>query len=452
VHLSTGGTATDVTDDVHPDNARLAELAAQILALDVAGVDVICRDIAEPIAAQGGAIVEVNAAPGLCMHLQPMSGRPRQVGFPIVDMLYPLGNTGRIPIVAVTGTNGKTTVTHLIGHLFQTDRKLVGMTTTEGTYIGRERILEGDCSGPQSARAVLLHPRVEVAVLETARGGILREGLAFDRCAVGVVTNVSADHLGVDGISTIEDLVNVKQVVVEAVDETGSAVLNADDPRVAEMAAVCKGSTIYFSAEPANPFVAAHLAAGKQAVLVEDGAIVLATGEIRTQLVELERIGFTGGGRIRFQVGNALAATAAAWATGLNPALIVRGLTTFETTTSTVPGRMNVTEIGGVQVVLDYAHNPAALDALSDAVRAMGPRRTIFALALPGDRRNEDIRYCARGAVSFADELVLYDLTDRRNREAGEVPRLIAAEFPVGFPYTIVHDQHEAIRARIRAR
>jgi cyanophycin synthetase len=371
-NLSTGGTATDVTDEVHPQNAQLAELAAQILALDVAGIDVLCEDIRRPLREQGGAIVEVNAAPGLRMHLSPTSGTPRDVGKPIAEMLYPDGATGRIPIIAVTGTNGKTTVTRLIAHMFQTAKKTVGMTSTEGTYIGRDRIIEGDCSGPRSAEAVLLHPRVEVAVLETARGGILREGLAFDAASVGVVTNISADHLGIGGVNTLEELARVKQVVIESVSKEGHGVLNADDPLVAEMAAACAGKVVYFSTNARNPILTSHIADGGAAVYVQDNALLLHSSDTTTSLVEFDRLGFTAGGKIRFQVQNALAATAAAWAAGLNPAIIVRALATFKTDTVLVPGRFNVLEIARAQVVLDYGHNPAAMEALGQALEALG--------------------------------------------------------------------------------
>lgn len=388
-NLSTGGTATDVTDCVHPRNAQVAELAAQILALDVAGIDMLCQDITRPLSEQGGAIVEVNAAPGLRMHLAPAVGQPRDVGAPIVAMLYPEGAPARIPVVAVTGTNGKTTTTRLIAHLFETARNVVGMTTTEGVYIAGERIISGDCSGPQSARAVLLHPQVEAAVLETARGGILREGLAFDRCAVGVVTNVSADHLGLQGVETLRDLAAVKQVVVEAVAPDGAAVLNADDPLVAEMAAACDGQVVYFGRSASSPVMAAHLGAGGRGVTAEDGAIWLHMGGQRTALIELERVGFTAGGAIAFQVANALAASAAAWAVGLNPALISRGLATFATDFQSVPGRFNVRELAGVQVIIDYAHNLAAMEALGQAVQALGRRRTVLVFTLPGIRRKQ---------------------------------------------------------------
>jgi len=446
-NLSTGGTAVDVTDRVHPLNAQVAELAAQILALDVAGIDVLCQDIARPLHEQGGAIIEVNAAPGLRMHLAPAEGQPRDVGGPIVNMLYPEGAPARIPVVAVTGTNGKTTITHLIAHLFETGRKVVGMTTTEGVYLSGRRIIAGDCSGPQSARAVLLHPQVEVAVLETARGGILREGLAFDRCTVGVVANVSADHLGLKGVDNLRDLAAVKQVVVEAVASDGAAVLNADDPLVAEMAAACDGQVVYFSRTPRSPVMATHLGAGGRGVTAEEGAIWLHVDGERTQLVELERVSFTAGGTIDFQVENALAASAAAWAVGLNPALIARGLSTFVTDAQVVPGRFNVSELAGVQVVLDYAHNQAAVLALGQAVNALGPRRTVLAFTLPGDRRDDDLRATTALTQRFADAVVLYDTKNRRGRAPGAVPALLRSFLPDDLVVAEAADQHDAIVA-----
>lgn len=445
-NLSTGGTAQDVTEEVHPRNAQLAELAAQILGLDIAGIDVIARDIRRPLREQGGAIVEVNAAPGLRMHLHPSEGQARDVGTAIVDMLYPQPASARIPIFAVTGTNGKTTVTRLISHMYEVAHRVTGMTCTEGTYIDRERIISGDCSGPQSARAVLLHPRVEVAVLETARGGILREGLAFDWCTVGVVTNISADHLGLGGVNTLEELAKVKQVVIENVHPDGAAVLNADDPLVAEMAAATEGRVVYFSTNPNNHVVKAHLAEGGACVLVENEAIVLAEGSTRTLLVELERVKFTAHGRIRFQVQNALAATAAAWAAQLNPAMIVRALTTFETDTATVPGRFNLSEVNGVQVILDYGHNVAAMQALREAVLAFPKRRTVMVLALPGDRRDEDLAATAAATLSLVDEYILYDLDDRRGRAEHEVPGLLRRQIPAHIPVSIVPNEQAALQ------
>jgi cyanophycin synthetase len=444
-NLSTGGTATDMTDEVHPGNVRLARLAAQILGLDIAGIDIVCSDIRRPLGEQRGAIVEVNAAPGLRMHLSPTNGRPRAVGVPIVEMLYPSNAPCRIPIIAVTGTNGKTTVARLVSHMYETGHWVVGMTCTDGTYIDKERIMDGDCSGPRSARAVLLHPRVEVAVLETARGGILREGLAFDSCGVGVVTNISADHLGLEGINTLEELARVKQVVVEAVHRDGAAVLNAEDPLVAEMAAATDARVVYFGLSPEHHVIAAHLAAGGWAVFVKGGSVILAKGESEVELVELERIPFTAHGRIPFQVRNALAATAAAWATGLNPAIIARALTTFKTDDTMVPGRFNLREINGVQVILDYAHNAAALQAMGEAIHALGKRKTLMVIGLPGDRRDQDLVASIQATTPFADGYILYDLENPRGRAEHEVPRILQGGLPEHTPCEIASYEHDAI-------
>jgi cyanophycin synthetase len=444
-NLSTGGTATDVTDEVHPSNARMAELAAQVLNLDVAGIDLLCKDIRRPIGEQGGAIVEVNAAPGLRMHLEPTSGLPRDVGEPIVESLYPNGAPSRIPIIAVTGTNGKTTVTRLVAHMFETARHAVGFTCTDGTYIRGERILQGDCSGPKSAQAVLLHPRVEVAVLEVARGGILREGLGFDWCSVGVVTNVSPDHLGISGINTLEQLARVKQVVIESVAQDGHAVLNADDPLVSEMAAASHGKVVYFARSPDNVILQAHLEQGGRAVFIEDGAIITARDGRQQRLVELDRIAFAAGGAIRFQLENALAATAAAWAQGLNPALIVRGLTTFRSDHRMAPGRFNLLGLGGRQVVLDYGHNVAAMRAIAEALPHDPTRRTVMVIGLPGDRRDEDLLATVRESLPIVDEYVLHDLNDLRKREALEVPRLLRSCLRPDTPHHIVANQREGI-------
>ncbi|HSJ59403.1 MAG TPA: cyanophycin synthetase [Anaerolineae bacterium] len=444
-NLSTGGTAVDVTEKVHPENVQVAELAAQILALDIAGVDVVVRDIGEPIEAQGGAIVEVNAAPGLRMHIYPAQGQSRDVGRPIVETLYPDGAPSRIPILAITGTNGKTTVTRLIAHMYRTAHKKVGMTCTDGTYLGENRILKGDSAGPKSARAVLLHPRVEVAVLETARGGILREGLAFDTCKVAVVTNIAADHLGLRGVETLKDLARVKEVLVEAVMEDGAAVLNAEDPLVAEMAASCYGEVVYFSSEPDHPVIRAHLESDGRAVLLEAGAIVLATGADRVPLIELERVPFLLDGQVQFQVMNALAATAAAWAEGLNPAFITRALTTFTTDTSNVPGRFNVLETDHAQVIVDYGHNAAALQALAEAAEALGPRHTTIVFTLPGDRRDEDLVASVEALGSVAQHYVLYDSEDLRERAPGEVPALIRQALPEGISSELAVSRADAI-------
>jgi cyanophycin synthetase len=319
------------------------------------------------------------------------------------------------------------------------------MTCTDGIYIHNELVVKGDCSGPRSAQTVLLHPQVEVAVLETARGGILREGLAFDACTVGVVTNISADHMGLKGINTLEELARVKQVVVESVSRDGAAVLNADDPLVAEMAAACDGRVIYFSLSPNNHVGVAHRSEGGACVYVENDAIILATGEATVELVELDRIEFTQGGKIKFQVLNALAATAAAWAAGLNPALIARALTTFTTDMDMTPGRFNLTEINGVQVVVDYGHNEGAVKALSQAVQALGERKTFLILTLPGDRKDEDLLGTLRATFSFADSYILHDSEDRRGREENEVPKLLQQHIPADIPCQMVRNEQEAM-------
>src|SRR5207253_1075144 len=259
-NLSTGGTATDVTDDVHPDNAALAVLAAQTIGLDIAGVDVVCRNIKRPLYEQGGGVVEVNAAPGLRMHVYPSEGKSRPVGEAIIEMLFPQDAQTRVPLIAVTGTNGKTTVVRMIAHIYSTMKKYVGMTTTDGIYFDGVRRVKGDCSGPRSAEAVLHHPRVEVAVLETARGGILRSGLAWDESTVSVLLNVANDHLGMEGIETPERLARVKRVPLESVGREGYGVLNADDRLVAAMADHCRGKVMFFGLDPGQPDMAAHLA------------------------------------------------------------------------------------------------------------------------------------------------------------------------------------------------
>jgi cyanophycin synthetase len=365
-------------------------------------------------------------------------------------MLYPAGSPARIPIDTVTGTNGKTTFTRLTAHLLETARYEVGRTSTEGTWIGSRRILSGDCSGPRSAEALLLHPRVEAAVLETARGGILREGLAFDECAVGVVTNVTSDHLGLGGVSTLEELARVKQVVVEAVARDGTAVLNAEDRLVAEMAAACRGRTMYYARSARHPVLASHLAAGERGVSVEDGWIVLHDGASRTPVLELARVPLTAGGRIGFQVENALAATAAAWAVGVNPAILARGLSTFGESPLAVPGRFNRFDVNGVELVLDYAHNRAAMAALGEALHALGERRTFLVVGLPGDRRDEDLEATIQATCSFAHAWVLHDLADRRGRAPNAVPELLRRALPPEAAWQIAPSSREAADAAMK--
>ncbi|WP_284465893.1 cyanophycin synthetase, partial [Diaphorobacter nitroreducens] len=341
-NLSTGGSATDVTDDVHPEIAARAIEAAQTIGLHICGVDVVCETMLKPLEEQNGGIVEVNAAPGLRMHLAPSFGKPRNVGVPMVDELFAPGQDGRIPLVAVTGTNGKTTTTRLIGQLFAAHGLRVGMTNTDGVYVNGRQIDSGDCSGPKSARNVLFHPEVDAAVLECARGGILREGLGFDRCQVAVVTNVGAgDHLGLNFITTVEDVAVLKRVIVQNVAADGYGVLNAADPHVAAMASVCPGKVIFFAADRHHPVMATHRAQGNRVVYVDGDSIVAAEGSWR-ETISLREIPITRGGTIGFQKDNVMAAIGAAWCAGLDWDTIARGLASFSNDADNAPGRFNV--------------------------------------------------------------------------------------------------------------
>lgn len=427
-NLSTGGTATDVTDDVHPDVAAQAVAAAQIVGLHVCGVDVVCESVMRPLEEQGGGVVEVNAAPGLRMHLSPSHGRGRNVGEAIVGLLYPPGEDGRIPVVAVTGTNGKTTTVRLIAHLFATSGRIVGFTGTDGIHVGGRLVERGDCSGPKSARSVLMHPDVEAAVLETARGGILREGLGFDRCQVAVVTNLGeGDHLGIGHIHTIEQLATVKGVIVQAVSPSGAAVLHAADPLVAAMERLCPGDVIFFAEARQHPVIGRHLARGKRCVFVEGGDVVAALGATQWR-IPLADIPLTRGGTIPFQVENAMAAIAAAWACGLDWEIIRQGVSTFLSDAASVPGRFNVMAFRGATLIVDYGHNPDAMRALVRAVEGMplaqGRRRSVV-ISAAGDRRDQDIR--AQTAILGAafDDVVLYEDACQRGRGAGEVMALL---------------------------
>lgn len=424
-NLSTGGTATDVTDDVHPEVAARAVEAAQMIGLDICGVDVVCQTVHKPLEEQGGGVVEVNAAPGLRMHLMPSFGKGQPVGEAIVSALFSPGEDGRIPVVAVTGTNGKTTTVRLIAHFLTLSGKRVGTTATDGVYIQGRRIDTGDCSGPISARNVLLHPDVDAAVLETARGGLLREGLAFDRCKVAVVTNIGmGDHLGLNFITTVEDLAVLKQVVVQNVASDGMAVLNACDPKVVDMAVHCPGSVTFFASECHHPIISAHRAQGQRVMYLEDDCIVAAQDEVEQRL-PLADIPLTRGGAIGFQIDNAMAATAAAWALGLDWNLIRTGLRSFDSNAETVPGRFNLFDYRGATLIADYGHNPDAILALVKAVKAMPAQRRIVVISGAGDRRDDDIREQTRILGEVFDEAILYQDQCQRGRAEGEVQALL---------------------------
>ncbi|TSE35529.1 cyanophycin synthetase [Tepidimonas charontis] len=424
-NLSTGGTATDVTDEVHPLVAQRAVAAALTVGLDVCGVDVVCQNVVEPLETQSGGIVEVNAAPGLRMHLSPSYGKGRNVGQAIIDHMFPPGQNGRIPLIAVTGTNGKTTTVRLTAHLLAQHGWRVGFTDTNGVYINGRQIDQGDCSGPRSARRVLAHPDVDAAVLETARGGILREGLAFDRCQVAVVTNIgTGDHLGLNYITTVEDLSALKRVIVQNVADDGMAVLNAADPHCVAMAEFCPGQVTYFGPSARHPVIATHRALGRRVVFADDSCLVAAEAGWQVR-IPFSQIPLTDGGSIPFQVDNAMAAVAAAWAAGVSWDAIAHGLATFTADAHTVPGRFNRFAYRGATVIADYGHNPDAIAALCQAVQTLPARKRLVVISAAGDRRDQDIIEQGRLIGEVFDEVVLFEDACQRGRADGEVIALL---------------------------
>ncbi len=436
-NLSTGGTAEDVTDVLPESTRRLCIRAAAKIGLDVAGIDIVCRDIAEPLEAQGGAVIEVNAAPGIRMHQYPSSGQPRDAGDAIVDGLMGKSD-GRIPIIACTGTNGKTTTTLLMAHAVRLAGRVTGVTTTHGVIIDGKQVVKGDCTGYWSARTVLASPDVEFAVLETARGGILKRGLAFDRCDVGVVLNVAADHLGLDGIDTVEDLAQVKAVV--PMSASRAVVLNAEDPLCVAMARRVHPDVeiVYFSMEADNPILLRHLEEGGRATYLQDNAIVVADATYHQQLVRVESMPITFGGRARYNIANGMAAAAALMASGFTNLQIATGLSTFVSDGKSNPLRTNVFDVRGVTVIVDYAHNPAAYAALSEMARSLLPGQLVGIVTAPGDRRDTDLVETGRVCAAGFDELVVYESASR-GRQVGEAVDLIlrGAEEVVGASDTL---------------
>ncbi|MFH1113066.1 MAG: cyanophycin synthetase [Pseudomonadota bacterium] len=424
-NLSTGGTSVDVTDTVHPVNASFAVAAAKSVGLDIAGVDIVTEDISVPLDDQGGKVIEVNAAPGLRMHLAPSEGRGRPVGESIVDMLFPGGSTGRIPIVAVTGVNGKTTTTRFVAHILKSTGLHTGMVCTDGIYVDGRRIEKGDCSGPRSARSVLLNPFVNAAVFEAARGGLIREGLGFDQCDVGVVTNIEGgDHLDLFDINTIEKLATLKRTVVESVSENGTAVLNAQDPLVAQMGQRCRGSVLYFSSSDAGPVIKEHRGAGGRALFVRDSTIIFAEGRMERPFARVDQIPLTHRGTIRFQVENALAAIGAALSLGLPFEKIRVAAELFLANFINVPGRFNVVHRNGSTVILDYGHNPSSLEAIIAALENYNCKHRIAMYSTAGDRRDCDIVQQGRLLGEAFDSVILYEDHYTRGRERGEIIRL----------------------------
>lgn len=450
-NLSTGGTSRDVTDQVHPDVTRLCQRVVALVGLDIAGIDLRLPDIAAALPPTGeedpsSGVIEVNAVPGLRMHLAPVRGRARDVGDAIVRAMFPGGSDGRIPAVAVTGTNGKTTVTRLIAHLLGGAGRRVGTATTDGVYVDGRPIHLADATGPRSAQQVLGDPQVDVAVLETARGGLLRRGLGYDWTDVGVITNITAEHLGQDGLDSIEDLAHVKAVVAERVRDGGTLVLNADDPWVRTLATrprvrADRKRLVWFGLDPANPVLTEHLGRGGTAYVLDDGWLVQATGARRTPLLRLAEVPGAYGGAAPHATANALAAIAAARALGARPDTVVSRLAEFDPGVDN-PGRGTLLRLGDVSIFLDYAHNPAALAAtLRTLHRLWGANRCVAAVTLPADRRDDLLAASAQILADGLTRAVLYDDRDSGWRPAGEVSALVEREMRARRP------QIRAVRA-----
>ena len=456
MNLSTGGTARDVTDDVHPTIQHMCERAARVMSLDICGVDLVVKDISRPIPKGSGGIIEINAAPGLRMHRYPSEGRPRDVGSKIIDMLYPDGSNGRIPIISVTGTNGKTTVTRMIGHILSWYGLDVGMTTTDGILMNGEVVTEGDTTGPISARSVLGDPATEVAVLETARGGIVRRGLGYDWSDVSVLTNISEDHIGQDGIESVDDLIRIKALIAERVRAGGTLVLNADDPnslRVLERKNLqtIRRKIIYFSLDEDNPVIQRHLLDGGQAFFAKDGVIVEAIGKRNYAVMDVAAIPVTMNGMAEFEVANSLAAIAACTAHGL-PIRSVFSLKTFQGESSN-PGRNNLYRVGKGYVLIDYGHNPAAFEAICRMAARWEGKRTTGIISVPGDRNDELIAASGRVAAHGFDRVIIKEDTDLRGRESGEVARLLCETVTRESPNSrcdVVLDEMQAFSDAIR--
>lgn len=424
-NLSTGGTAEDVLDLVHPYNVFMAERIARIIGLDICGIDIMTSDISIPLPETGGAVLEVNAGPGFRMHLAPTSGLPRNVAAPVVDMLYPHGKNSRIPIVAVSGTNGKTTTTRLIAHMVKMRGFRVGYTTSDGVYIQNRLLVTGDCTGPASAEFVLKDPTVNFAVLECARGGLLRAGLGFHNCDVGIVTNVAEDHLGMKGIHTIEQLARVKAVIPEVVLPEGYAILNADDDLVYAMRKGLECKIALFSMDENNPRIKAHMERGGLSAIYENGFITLCRGEWKMRITKTVNVPLTFGGKATFMIQNVLPAVITGYVNGFPMEDIKVALESFIPSPSQTPGRLNMFKFKNFQILLDYAHNPAGLRALGQMVQNLDGAPKVGIIAGVGDRRDDDTREIGAIAAEMFDEIIIRQDKNLRGRTEEELIGLL---------------------------
>jgi cyanophycin synthetase len=448
-NLSTGGTSTDVTDEVHPANVFMCERISKIIGLDICGIDIMATDLRTPVTENGGAILEVNAAPGFRMHIEPAVGLPRNVAEPVIDMLFPKGSEGRIPIIAITGTNGKTTTTRLTAHIAKSAGKKVGYTTSDGVYIQNQLMMRGDCTGPVSSTFVLKDPTVDFAVLECARGGILKAGLAFQNCDVAIVTNVAADHMGLGGITTLEQMAKVKAVVPETVFPHGYAILNADDDLVYNMRKDLKCKVAFFSMDENNPRIKAHCEGGGLATVYENGYITLLKGTWKIRVMAAKDIPLTYEGKAIHNIANTLPAVLATYLyRDISIDDIRQGLTTFVPSSTQTPGRLNFFNFKNFTILADFAHNPHGLRLLCDFVSKLDYPRRIGVISGTGDRRDEDIRELGEISAAYFDEIIIRCDKNLRGRTAEEIISLLKEgieKVNPNVPTLVIANENEAL-------
>lgn len=449
-NLSTGGTSTDVTDEVHPSNIFMAERIAKIIGLDICGIDVMAPNLKLPVKESGGAVLEVNAAPGFRMHIEPSEGIGRNVAEPVIDMLFPKGSSGRIPIIAITGTNGKTTTTRITAHIAKSAGYKVGYTTSDGVYIQNQMMMKGDCTGPVSANFVLKDPTVDFAVLECARGGLLKNGLAFDKCDIAIVTNISADHMGLGGIDSIEQMAKVKAVVPETVVKHGYAILNADDDLVYNMRKSLECNIAFFSMDENNPRILRHCKKGGLAAVYENGFITIMKGVWKIRVEKVSDIPITYGGKAVHNIMNTLPAILATYLfRSIKVEDIKLALQTFNPSPAQTPGRLNLFQFKNFKFLVDYAHNPAGMQLLCDFVSKIDGSPKVGIISGTGDRRDEDIREIGRISSRYFDEIIIRQDRHLRGRTAEEIVELLVAGINENnekqIPITIIYNEKEAI-------
>ncbi|MFV8440566.1 cyanophycin synthetase [Flavobacterium sp. LB2P44] len=451
-NLSTGGTSVDVTDMMHPENIFLAERISRVIGLDVCGVDIMAENLTQPLKENGGVILEVNAAPGFRMHLAPSEGLPRNVAAPVIDMLYPPGKSCRIPIIAVTGTNGKTTTTRLLAHIVKNNGFKVGFTTSDGIYIQNHMMEKGDTTGPLSAEYILRDPTVEFAVLETARGGILRSGLGFSRCDIGIITNIQEDHLGLSDIHTLDDLARVKATVVKSIKKNGWAVLNGDDEHCVKLGQDLNCNVAYFSLNEDSEFIKKLSAEGKTVAVYENGYITIKKGEWKIRIERATHVPLTMGGKAKFMIANVLAATLASYLWGFKTEDISLSLQTFIPSAAQTPGRMNIFEFKKFKVLIDFAHNASGYKGVEEYLQSVDATKKIGIIAGVGDRRDEDIRECANIAARMFDHIIIRQEKYLRGRTEDEIINLILDGINSSgktVTYEIIPKETEAIKHAI---